>query len=518
MSRIMDIAITLAVSGVTTLNMYLSGALTIALPTIGEDLDFKQSDLQWPVSIYSLSYGCLLLFFGHVGDIVGPRLMFLCGSAWFAGWSIATAFAPNYQVFILFVALKGVGAAANTPAALGLVVEHFPPGAGRNRALGILGAFQPIGWILGLVLGGVLTGSCASWRAIFYIQTGLTIFFGLIGFLVFKTEHRGRRYRKGLDWGGAILSTSGIGLLTYSLADSTSAVHGWGTPRIPALFITSLLLLVLFGFYEQYRERRNFSVLLPPSMWSRPGARMPAMMCMVFFGWWSFNALMYWCTLYFQQVLLLSPIQTSIRFIPLVVSAIIVNLVAGLVMHRIPGQPLMLIGLLGNVAAPLIYALIDTRSSYWSMAFIIMIVNAGADVAYPIGTLHLLSSFDENSQSLAGGVFNVATRLGTSLGVVISSSIATATSQKYLLRHPASQTTSPEVLMAGFRAAGWTCFAAGVMSVIIILVGLRGIGIVGTPRAESADKKDENSENTEKASAMGIILEENSTATGINTL
>jgi MFS family permease len=69
------------------------------------------------------------------------------------GRSIGAALAPNDKAFIIFVALKGLGAAANTPSGIGLFVAHFPPGPRRNKAFGILGAGQPLGFILGLVLG-----------------------------------------------------------------------------------------------------------------------------------------------------------------------------------------------------------------------------------------------------------------------------------------------------------------------------------------------------------------------------
>lgn len=118
----------------------------------------------------------------------------------------------------------------------------------------------------------------------------------------------------------------------------------------------------------------------------------------------------------------------------------------------------------------------------------------GADVVYPVGNLQIASNFDQDSQSLAGGIFNVATRvsggsfeelplnqfqIGTSLGLAITSSIATSVSSKYHAANPSLLADSPEVLMVGFRAAGWTCFAAALLSFIIALVGLRGIGIVG---------------------------------------
>ncbi|KAJ6544040.1 major facilitator superfamily domain-containing protein [Mycena capillaripes] len=476
-----DLVLIVSVSGVTTLNVFLSGALTVALPTIGKDLNFKQSDLQWPLNVYALSYGCFLLFFGRLGDIIGGRFMFLAGSIWFSLWfEPRDCICTKLGVFIGFVAAMGLGAAANTPSGLGLFSAFFPPGPKRNKAYGVLGAGQPLGFILGLILGGILTQSRATWRAVFYIQSGLGFLFVVLGFVFLVKQPSTQRYTKGLDWGGALLSAAGIGLLTYSLADSTTAPKGWSTPRIPSLFAASIVILTVFVFYERQRERRGQSVLMPITIWNQPAAKMGSVLFIQFFVWWS-------C---YQQVALLDPLQTAIflqpvsqqvRFVPMTIAGVLVNIVTGYVMNRVPGQPLMLIGIFGSIIAPLIFALMDAgvHASYWKTAFLVMLFIVGADVVYPVGNLHLSSVFDEDSQSLAGGLFNVASRIGTSLGLAVTSSVATATSQKYQRAHPELALDSPQVLMAGFRAAGWTCFAVAVLCFGIALFGLNGIGIVG---------------------------------------
>jgi hypothetical protein len=66
--------------------------------------------------------------------------------------------------------------------------------------------------------GGLLAESRATWRAIFYIQTGLGLFFVVLGWFALDKDIKDKKYTKGLDWGGAALSTVSIALLTYSLA------------------------------------------------------------------------------------------------------------------------------------------------------------------------------------------------------------------------------------------------------------------------------------------------------------
>ncbi|KAF5367005.1 hypothetical protein D9758_003849 [Tetrapyrgos nigripes] len=506
-TRPKDAAVIITVSGITTLNSFLSGALTVALPAIGKDLGFSQADLQWPVNVFSLSYGCMLLLFGRLGDIYGGRPMFLIGSAWFAIWSLAIAFTQNPVTFILFSAFLGLGAAANTPAGISLFSKYFPPGPARNRAFGSLGAGQPIGFILGLILGGILVQSKATWRSVFYIQTALACLLVALGLVVLdKDPTNTRYYTKGLDWGGAALSTIGVALLTYSLADSTSVPRGWANPRIPTLACVSVVLLVGFWYYEVWREKRDLSVLMPPRMWRQKGTKLKPLIAMVFFAWWNFNVLSYFTTLYYQQVNLLTPIETSVRFIPMVIAGIIANLGGGLLMSRVPSQILVLSGLSGTIAASIIFALIDVNSSYWKAAFWVMVLVVGVDIAYPIGNMHLATSFDEDSQALAGGIFSVTTRLATSIGIAITSSISTAITQRYATKHGLSSESSPEALMAGYRAAAWTVLGAAVVAFGIAVMGLRGIGYVGQKRVQVQVNGIENGNGTAKNDSAGDVL------------
>ncbi|THH29699.1 hypothetical protein EUX98_g4482 [Antrodiella citrinella] len=197
--------------------IFLTGATAVAITTIGRDLHFKQAELQWPINIYTLSYGCLLLLLGRIADITGTKKMFLIGSAWFTVWSVATAFAPNAWTFILFFAFQGMGSAANTPAGIAIISSYFPPGKAKNRAFSILGAGQPIGYIVGLILGGILSQSPATWRAIYGLQAGLGLVLCVLGWLILPTDQAEKRYNKGLDWVGAILSIGGLGLMVYDL-------------------------------------------------------------------------------------------------------------------------------------------------------------------------------------------------------------------------------------------------------------------------------------------------------------
>ncbi|ESK90204.1 efflux protein [Moniliophthora roreri MCA 2997] len=487
----------LAACGATVLNIFLNGALVVILPTIGKDLNMSEHELQWPLNVYALSYGCLLLLCGRLADITGSKCMFLLGTAWFALWSIATALAPNSASLIIFVALIGVGAAANTPTAVGIFSSHFEPGEMRNHAITALGAGQGLGYVVGLILGGSLSQTTFGWRVIFYIQGALAAFFVILGILFVPSDRTERRYGKGVDWIGASLSTIGVGLFCFILIQSTSLPQGWKTPWVAPLFVISLFILVGFVLWEGYRERKDKSVIMPLSIWMEPGTKLQPMIGLVFLAWASFNSLSYFLTLYLQQINMLDQVSTAIRLIPVALSGLVVNVITGSLLGYISGRMLLSVGLLGSVAAPIIFALIDLNASYWTTTFLVAVLVSFAEVAYTVGNLQVTVVFDEDSQALAGGIFNVATRLGTSFGLSLTTSISTAISRAYHEKHPEYDEQSPEVLMPGFRAGGWTCFVLALGGFIIALVGMRGVGVIGDKNGRGVIRLEEEFEEAD---------------------
>ncbi|KAI9061391.1 MFS general substrate transporter, partial [Trametes sanguinea] len=384
--RVQDCLFVLSVCGVTILNIFVNGALIIALPTIGKALDFSEADLQWPLNVYALSYGSLLLLCGRIADVVGAKRMFLFGTGFFTIWSIATGVAPNKVSLIVFVALTGVGAAANTPTGISIFANHFESGPTKNRAIAALGAGQAVGYIVGLVGGGFLCQSEKLWPVIFYIQGGLAAVFFVLGVITIPSDAHHKRYTKGIDWVGAALSVGGVGLLTFVLSESTTVSRGWKTPWVPALLVVSLLILVAFVVWEWYRERHDMSVIMPVSLWTKPGTKMAPTIAVVFLAWASYNCMSYFANLFFQQVRGDDPAQTSFETIPFAIMAFLANVIAGALLGVMRGDVLIGLGLLGTMAAPLILALIDEHASYWKMAFWMFNVS-WTDVAYTVGNL-----------------------------------------------------------------------------------------------------------------------------------
>ncbi|KAG2070818.1 hypothetical protein BDR04DRAFT_1155028 [Suillus decipiens] len=145
-------------------------------------------------------------------------------------------------------------------------------------------------------------------------------------------------------------------------------------------------------------------------------------------------------------------------------------------------------------ASSVIFALINPDLSFWYMAFFMMITIAGVDIIYSLGNQQITMSLDEDSQSLAGGIFSITTRLAMTIGLAVTSEITDSVSKVYNNKHPDLDAQSPEVLMVGFRAAGWTCFASTLLGIVIIILELRGLGIISKKiyASEDATKSDDD--------------------------
>src|SRR5919112_6321600 len=143
--------------------------VNVALPAIGRDLHFSQTNLQWVVTAYALTFGGFLFLGGRAADLVGRRRILMLGLALFTAASLGCALATGDVFLIATRAVQGLGAAIMLPAALSIVMNLFPEGAERNKALGIWGGLGAGGATVGLIAGGLLT-QYAGWEYIFYLN------------------------------------------------------------------------------------------------------------------------------------------------------------------------------------------------------------------------------------------------------------------------------------------------------------------------------------------------------------
>ena len=143
--------------------------VNVSLPTIGRDLHFSQTNLQWVVTAYALTFGGFLLLGGRAADLLGRRRILMLGLGLFSAASLGAALATGAGFMVGARAVQGIGAAIMLPAALSIVMNMFGEGAERNKALGIWGGLGAGGATVGVIAGGLLT-RYAGWQYIFYLN------------------------------------------------------------------------------------------------------------------------------------------------------------------------------------------------------------------------------------------------------------------------------------------------------------------------------------------------------------
>src|ERR1700722_14956220 len=139
--------------------------VNVALAAIERDLHADATAVQWVITAYAITFGGLLVLGGRMGDLWGLRRMFVIGLVIFSLASLAGGLAGNLSMLIAARALQGVGAAIVAPAALSLITTTVTEGPARTRALSYYGASSALGFVAGLVLGGVLV-EFLDWRAV----------------------------------------------------------------------------------------------------------------------------------------------------------------------------------------------------------------------------------------------------------------------------------------------------------------------------------------------------------------
>src|SRR5580700_6654949 len=142
--------------------------VTVALPSIGRDLHYTASGLQWVVNAYVLTFAGFLLLGGRAADLFGRRRVYLFGLGLFTIASLFGGLAQNSAWLTAARAAQGIGGAFLSPATLTIIVTTFS-GARMAKALGIWSAVAGAGGAAGSILGGVLTAE-VSWRWVLFVN------------------------------------------------------------------------------------------------------------------------------------------------------------------------------------------------------------------------------------------------------------------------------------------------------------------------------------------------------------
>ncbi|KAI5465294.1 major facilitator superfamily domain-containing protein [Mariannaea sp. PMI_226] len=480
-SKLQQVLVTVQLSGVTFSSSVVNGLVIVGLPAITKDLQLPPSLAFWPASVSGLATASTLLLAGAVADVIGPRWVELVGCFTSGALMIGSGAARKGSELVAMRALQGVGVALHLASSVALVTQVLPQGKARNVAFSVLGLSQALGFSVGLVLGGIFVDT-VGWRTGWFVSGGFTLLLCLIGLWALPRSRHNRKlsdvlqdFRTKVDWAGAILASASMTLLCYLLAVLSTDVTRIKEPVSIICLTLSFIALGSFISWAHYQVKRGKPALIPNSLWKN--ATFSSVCATIAISNAVINSMELFCSLFFQEVQSLPAIQASIRIIPGTIVGVLVNIVMGFFVHKIPAIWIATVTSVLTAGAPLLMAVIQPSWPYWTNAFIAQLLQSfHVDALFTIGLIVITDVFPEDTQSLAGAVFSTASQFGSALGLAILQVISTTVTNE--------QAGKDEklALMDGYRASFWTMFAFMMLCTAIGLLGLRKTGKIGVKK------------------------------------
>jgi EmrB/QacA subfamily drug resistance transporter len=453
--------------------------VNVALPSIQADLGFSQSNLQWVISAYALVFGGFLLLGGRTADLLGRRRVFFGGTIIFTLGSLLCGLAWSDESLIGARAIQGLGAAAITPAALAILVTTFTEGRERNIALGAWGAVGGFGAAAGVLFGGILT-DLLSWEWIFFVNIPV----GLAGLAltpVLLSESVDKRAQS-FDVLGAVLVTGGLSTLVLGVTQGRE--WGWSSVATIGVFALAAALLASFIAWES----RVKDPLVPFSIF-RLQTLTAANVAGFVLGTALF-AMFLMLTLYMQQVLGYSPIETGFAYLAVAGTAVIWANVAAVAVNRVGVKPALIFGMSLLLIGLLYFTQVSVGGSYWTDLFPgFLIIGLAIPFAFVPISIAAFAGTRPDEAGLASGLMNTSQQIGGAVGIAILSTIAVSTTGDAV---PGAGPPTSEALTDGFVNAFWAGAAIALVGVLVSIFLVRGRDLrpsempVGEPALEAA--------------------------------
>ncbi|MFI6518235.1 MFS transporter [Spirillospora sp. NPDC050679] len=428
----------------------------VALPDIAREVGLSGHATQWVISAYAIFFGGFLLLGGRSADLLGRRRMFVLGMLLFGGASLLGGLATSPATLIAARALQGIGGAVLFPATLSLVTTRFAEGPERLRALAVWAGAGAGGLSLGALLGGVLTHAF-GWEAVFLVNVPLVVA-GTAGAFALLDPDGPRARGRGFDIPGALTGTAGLTLLVFAIAQGPEA--GWTSAAVLASAVLAVALLTAFLVIEA----RTRHPLMPLRLFANPNLR-AGLLVILTFGVTMQN-LVYFLTLYFQDVLGYSALQGGLAFLGLSVLIGVANFVAERLVIRIGARATLVIALLlGSAGGALLALGMRADGSYWTILAGLVVYGMGMGTIYPTMFGTSGTGVADEDQGAAGGMANTALQIGTSVGLAVLVSVSTS-GLAGLTGEPLRAATSDGLRDAVYIAAALTL--AGILAALTL--------------------------------------------------
>ncbi|MGZ4201938.1 MAG: MFS transporter [Thermoleophilaceae bacterium] len=434
--------------------------VNVALPAIKRGLDFSTTSLEWVINAYTLTFAGFLMLGGRAADLLGRRRMFIAGTALFTLASLGCAVSDSQTLLLTARAVQGIGAAIVSPASLSIITTSFAVGPERNRALGVWGTMAGLGAASGVLLGGVLT-QALGWWAIFAVNIPVG---AAVVALSPRVVPEGRREgaTRHFDAAGALLVTAGLGALTFGIVRSD--VLGWGATGVVAPIAAGVSLLALFVFVE---GRVAEAPLVPLSIFRLPLLRAANLVVLLLYS--AILAMFFFTSIYLQQVLHYSAIETGLAFLPMTLMATTGSTLAPRLVARFGARRLVSAGM---VLAAVGLALLSTVSAGGSYLVNVLpgglLVPLGLGFALVPATIMAMQGVTPEQSGLASGLINTARFVGGALGLAVLGTVAATHTKHAVSAGAAPLHALTDGYRLGFEVGAVLCIAGAVVAATLL--------------------------------------------------
>lgn len=429
-----------------------------AAPSLRRSLGLTPVGLQWSITAATLPGGALLLVGGRLADLLGRRRVFMVGVALLVIASLICGLAPNPAVLIGGRVLQGVAGALLIPAALALVIGLFVDEAERNRALAAWSAIGGIGATAGLVFGGLVTMGL-GWQWVFLINVPVGLVMLSLSPLLLDEPVKPAASRK-LDRTGIITFTGGLGLFIYGISQVPEV--GWASWRTLGFAVAGLMLLVAFARIEGHTP----TPILPP--WLLRSRSLLAGNATLFVAGICVDGLLFTLTLYTQRIRGYSPLEFGGLTAVMTLCSTGAAALAQRAVTRVGTSIVASVGVALLAVTCGLFALATSLRTPLPVLLIGMVAfGLGMGCAFVAGSVASLQDVHDEDSGVAAAVQNIAFSTGTTAGVAVLSTIATATTAHLTSEGHADLAD----LTSGYRAA----FIGGAVIAVLGLPATAGL-------------------------------------------
>ena len=439
--------------------------VNVALPSIRDGLQASESELQWVVSGYALTFGLLLVPAGRVGDVRGRRTMFVVALALFSLASLACGLAPTSLTLVVARLVQGLAGGLLTPQISALIQQLFR-GRERGTAFGLFGTVVGVSTAVGPLLGGALIalfGPDHGWRWVFFINLPIGLAAIPLAWRLLPKPDPSQRQRHDYDPLGVVLLGAGIVALLLPLVQERQ----WEGSAKWLLIPVAALLLGAFVAWETRYSRRGKEPLVDLVLFRLRSWSFGAAMITLFFA--GFTPLFFVFTLYLQTGLGYSALEAGLAITPFAVGSAVTAAIGGRIVHRF-GRSLVAAGLLlvvvGFVGALVAVSLVPERGTGWATLVPLLVGGLGAGLVISPNQALTLSEVPVERAGTAGGLLQVGQRIGAAVGIAAVGSV-------FFARVAATRGDFASAFDHGMLVATGFVVAALVVAVVDVLVDRR---------------------------------------------